>query len=80
MQLVELPRFRPGDTVRYVGQAREPALGILPGTLGSIVAGPLPRRASPMAPERYVCQVLFGYRTAWVPVERLESEIDRYEN
>jgi hypothetical protein len=74
MQLAQLPRFRQGETVRYVGTGRDPALGILPGTLGSIVAGPVPWRANSSSPESYVYHVLFGYRVTRVPAERLERE------
>jgi hypothetical protein len=75
MQLLQTPRFQPGETVRYVGKSRDPGLAILPGTLGSIVAGPLPRRFTATGPERLSYQVMFGYRTAWVPVERLDKEV-----
>jgi hypothetical protein len=74
MQLLQTLRFQPGQIVRYVGKSREPGLAILPGTLGSIVSGPLPRRATPADPERMNYKVLFGYRTAWMPVEKLEAE------
>jgi hypothetical protein len=74
MQLLQSSRFQPGDTVRYVGRSREAGLAILPGTLGSVVSIPVARRFTPAGPERIACQVLFGYRIAWVPVERLESE------
>jgi hypothetical protein len=67
-------RFRPGDTVRYVGRPREAGVCLLPGTLGSVVAGPVARRLGPGGPPRLACQVLFGSRAVWVPVERLEAE------
>jgi hypothetical protein len=74
MQLVESSRFQPGDTVRYVGKSREPRLAIVPGTLGSVVTPPLVRRVTPTSPEQLACQVMFGYRIAWIPVNMLEAE------
>lgn len=67
-------RFQPGDMVRFVGRTREAGVSLIPGTLGSIVTLPIVRRLNPGGPERLACQVLFGYRTFWVPVERLEAE------
>jgi hypothetical protein len=67
-------QFRQGDTVRYVGHQREVGISIIPGTMGSIVTGPVARCLSPGGPQRLACQVLFGYRTIWIPVERLEVE------
>jgi hypothetical protein len=72
-QLLEA-RFRPGDTVRYVGRPREAGVCLIPGTLGSVVTGPVARRLSPGGPRWLACQVLFGYRAVWIPVERLEAE------
>lgn len=75
MQLQQTSRFQPGDTVRYVGKSREPGLAIVPGTLGSVVSPPMPRRLAPASPEQLACQVMFGYRIAWIPVNRLEAEM-----
>jgi hypothetical protein len=74
MRLLQMPGLQPGDSVRYIGRSREAGVSVLVGTLGCVVAGPLPRRISPNTAERLACQVLFGYRTAWVPVEKLEPE------
>jgi hypothetical protein len=67
-------RFRPGDTVRYVGRPREAGISLIPGTLGSVVTLPIARRLNPGGPRRLACQVLFGSRAVWIPVERLEAE------
>jgi hypothetical protein len=67
-------RFQPGDMVRYLGGPREAGVCLIPGTLGSVVTGPVARRLRPGGPRRPACQVLFGYRTVWIPVERLEAE------
>lgn len=75
MHLVQTPRFQPGDTVRYVGKSREPGLAVVPGTLGSVITPPVVRRATPASPEQLACQVMFGYRIAWIPVDRLEAEL-----
>jgi hypothetical protein len=77
MRLEQAPRFQPGDTVRYVGKGktREPGLAIVPGTLGSVVSPPVVRRVTPASPEQMACQVMFGYRIAWIPVDRLEAEM-----
>jgi hypothetical protein len=67
-------QVRQGDTVRYVGRLREAGMSIIPGTMGSIVTGPIARCLSPGGPQRLACQVLFGYRAVWIPVEQLVAE------
>ena len=66
--------FRTGDTVRYVGRYRNDGVNLVPGTLGSVVAGPFPRKLRPDRPHCMAYQVLFGYRTFWMSIDGLEAE------
>ncbi len=74
MEELMKPEIRTGDTVRYTGRSRDAGLTLLPGTLGSVVAGPVARRLHPREPARMACQVLFGYRAIWMPVEGLAAD------
>jgi hypothetical protein len=74
MEAPAASQIRIGDMVRYVGQSRQAGFTVVTGTLGSVVAGPAVRRIVPGAPPRVACQVLFGGRSVWVPVEWLGAE------
>lgn len=67
-------RFQPGDVVRYLGRPREGGVQLVAGTLGSVVTVPVARHLTAGGPLELACQVLFGSRTIWAPVERLEAE------